>query len=52
MSKTEPLSAPTAARRLAPRGRAPTTKHCPVKQSTELRRVQEQLEWKRSRIER
>ena len=27
-------------------------KHCPVKQSTELRRVQEQLEWKRARIER
>ncbi len=27
-------------------------KHCPVKQSAELRRVHEQLEWKRSRIER
>lgn len=27
-------------------------KHCPVKHSTELRRVQEQLEWKRARIER
>ena len=27
-------------------------KQCPVKQSTELRRVQEQLEWKRARIER
>lgn len=28
------------------------TKHCPVRQSTELRRIQEQLEWKRTRIER
>lgn len=27
-------------------------KHCPVKQSAELRRIQEQLEWKRARIER
>ena len=27
-------------------------KHCPVKHSSELRRLQEQLEWKRSRIER
>lgn len=27
-------------------------KSCPVKQSAELRRIQEQLEWKRARIER
>lgn len=27
-------------------------RHCPVRQSAELRHTQEQLEWKRSRIER
>ena len=27
-------------------------KHCPVRQNAELRRVQEQLEWRRARIER
>jgi hypothetical protein len=27
-------------------------RNCPVRQSAELRRIQEQLEWKRSRIER
>ena len=53
MSKTEAFVCPDCGTAFGSKwARTDHEKHCPVKQSAELRRIQEQLEWKRSRIER
>lgn len=53
MTKTETYDCPDCGTAFGSKwARTDHEKSCPVKQSAELRRVQEQLEWKRSRIER
>ena len=51
MPKTETATCPDCGTEFGSKwARADHAKHCPVQQSAELRRMQEQLEWKRTRI--